>query len=657
MEEAAGGGGGGSFSGIDPQRLHGMISSLRGGANTLHDAKTLKGRFAHHGVDTGALTHIERIASWVDDQMPGLKRRCTLAYALDDGPSAGTFVQVPEPPLMSAEEARKQGKTLAKRLSSLSSSEEGAKKIHEVAKELAKHKNDPDFLTAFYAQLHAQNELQILPSLIASTGSDTAKADLKAISQTLGTAVSAPYSAPGFDAVKKSFTEPPPEGANATAWNRGALLAYGDFPSDWLAKVARANALDRFAADPNQDFRGCGPTEMQAFGLPQSTIALYLHALGHNGAAARQALTHMGGAEHHRSLPENFKLFLDAAKGRGTGDEISNALGEAMEAGSGVHDETMGLHSKAASRFAFDVITSMGDYEQDDGVPWSMKDSMGEVAASYAPEIIAGSRRDDAPGRSSGFGKPDDWDSIPGLDPNFYLSPGDTYKFLKTFGNNDQLSKLFDDAMAGLQQRLLHDAAVADKKAIAEGTQDPENFGDTAAALGFAGGLEYNAQLKVRGDMDAFDKKVQGYTNDIFNYTVGKLPGSNLAWDAIKYAAGKGFAEVTTPDHTRVDHLENEADTMRATVTYDMARSLYEADYPMRHDPPSSIMEYGHLKPFAQIVSEGHLEALNDWFDENHERGSVSFDDKGEDSSQRMEGTRDGGVQTAEGVDGDFVKD
>jgi hypothetical protein len=41
------------------------------------------------------------------------------------------------------------------------------------------------------------------------------------------------------------------------AWNKGAMLADAKVPGSWLGKVAR-NALDDFAENPDQDFRGGG---------------------------------------------------------------------------------------------------------------------------------------------------------------------------------------------------------------------------------------------------------------------------------------------------------------------------------------------------------------------------------------------------------------
>src|SRR5699024_1726777 len=171
--------------------------------------------------------------------------------------------------------------------------------------------------------------------------------------------------------------------------------------------------------------------------------------------------------------------------------------------------------------------------------------SMGQIAASYAPEMVAGSRLDDAATRESGFARPEHFTSIPGLDPAFYLSPEDTYQFFKTFADNEQLAEPFDHAAEQLQQRLLVEAAEADAEAIAAGEQDPENFGQVAAAFGFTTGSEYMAQAEVRGNMDEFDAKVRGYIGGVFNYSLGKMPGSGLTWDIMKYVAGKGFQNAT----------------------------------------------------------------------------------------------------------------
>jgi len=64
-------------------------------------------------------------------------------------------------------------------------------------------------------------------------------------------------------------------------------------------------------------------------------------------------------------------------------------VGDALAAGSGVNDETMGHHSQAAADFAQKVIESVGKSSRD--VNPIMGHSMAEIAGSWAPEIVIGS--------------------------------------------------------------------------------------------------------------------------------------------------------------------------------------------------------------------------------------------------------------------------
>jgi hypothetical protein len=155
-------------------------------------------------------------------------------------------------------QAAQQGSALAEEMLKLNSTDaEGARRAHEIAQQLASHKDDPAFTSAFYGTLGPQRT-KIIPIFMTQSGSDTAADDLKIYSHALGTALTAPYPAPGMDKIRSDFerhTDVRPD-----AWNKGAMLAYAKVPGNWLGVVARNNALDDFAGDPNQDFRGGGWT-------------------------------------------------------------------------------------------------------------------------------------------------------------------------------------------------------------------------------------------------------------------------------------------------------------------------------------------------------------------------------------------------------------
>jgi hypothetical protein len=335
-----------------------MNTSIKNGGDVLvNQGSGLKGKFEHEWLDTAPLADIVNIGHWAQQQMPMLTRRQTLAAAIDNTPGAHFYDEIGSGMNLTPEQAAKQGADLARQFQQLNSTdEEGAKRAHEIALELAKHKDDPAYTSAFYATLGPQRT-KLIPIYMTQSGSSTAADDLKIYSHALGTALTAPYPAPGMDKVKSDFERPSPN--RPDAWNKGAMLAYAKVPGNWLGVVARNNALDDFAKDPNQDFRG-GGLDAARLGLPDDTAALFLKVASNSSDASRYALTTMGQPDHGRSLNDTIQLFMDYSKSVGTGDEIQENLGYALAAGSGVNDETMGHHSQAAADFAKQVIEGVG---------------------------------------------------------------------------------------------------------------------------------------------------------------------------------------------------------------------------------------------------------------------------------------------------------
>ncbi|OIK01213.1 hypothetical protein BIV23_26090 [Streptomyces monashensis] len=311
--------------------MQSMITSYNKDKSDLRNSVTnIKSRFDRFGIDSGDLTQILGICNWLDDQLSTLTRHQVLGAALERENPGLTMVQVPEP-VVSAAQARKDGKDLADRMNKIDGTGDSAEQYHEIAQQLAAHKDDPDYCSAFYAAI-SPNIAQNLPTFLSSTGSSTAGEDLKAYSQALGSACSDGYPAPGFDKVKKLYLTPPPKGDNALAWNRGAMLQYGQFPADFLSRAARVNVLDSFAKDHDQNLSLI--SQNSALGLPSNTMTLYLNALGTNGDATRDALAHMGGTGSGTDLQGNLKSLIAYAN-QSHDPDMTNALKSALTAGSG----------------------------------------------------------------------------------------------------------------------------------------------------------------------------------------------------------------------------------------------------------------------------------------------------------------------------------
>ncbi|WP_369202289.1 hypothetical protein [Streptomyces sp. PU-14G] len=644
-----GGPGSGTFSGIDPGRLKGMIDSLGDAAHILKSANGWNSRFAEHGVDTGGLTRLVGVGAWVEGQLPSLKRRFDLAAAYErNHPEPGRkMVQIPDT-FRSLQEAQRLGRELAGRLNGVNRTDEGgAQEIHRIAGELARYRDAPELLAAFYASVRP-NWLSQLPTYMNQSASTTASGDLKIFSQALGTATSAKFlSTPGFDKVNQLMLHPSEHPSDA--WGRLALMQYGHFPTEYVKTAAKNLALDRFDKDPEgTDWRGSHMPEASTYGLSEDTLALALNLLGKDGAAARQVLNGM----QHGDIKKTYDLFLNYAKGYGTGDQVAAGLGKAVEAGSGVGTEEPGHHSLEASRFAFNAMTHLGDKGKD--IPPPMKVSMGSLGTSYLHELTSGARDDDAPYRQSGMGRPPNWTDLPGLTPSFYLSPQDTDQFLSTFAGSDPATEVFDRAAGAFSDQAIRAAAKRDADAVNAGHADPRWMTRVSRAFGRLAASEYRAQVTAGKDMDKQEASVRGVLKDVISLGLGEVPFASKTgeyiWKGAQFAFGKWaldpWQQGDNPHEKEVTQEYANYDRMQR---FRMTQYLYDSGYPVQPPPPKEVLNPdGTLKSFQQLHHEAQqeggkdpnaafqrkLQLLTDWADSTASRDNDRFDNKVDDAAE-----------------------
>jgi len=514
---------------------------------------------------------------------------------------------------------------------------EGAEQLHRVAGALVPYQDDPKVMSSFWATA-GPPWAGTLPDFLVATGSKTARADLEVFSGAFAAALRDTDPPPVFADIAASFQTTPPD--PGTAWNRLALLRLGDPPTAFLVAAARANALDilRDGQAGYWDFRGSWSTAA-ALDLPDDGLALAFDALANDPVAARQAISSGTGTT------DMLNLIYGYARAFGTGDEVSDAFGHAIEAGTGANTETMGNHSQAANQFAFDVITASATHHD---VPWMIKDSLAAIATSYAPEMLAGANLAEHGTPTSTMTKPDDWSNFPGLAPGFFLSPENTYAFLRSFGDDDAMSMPFDQAVGTLYQDLLADAARSDAE---NGTQQ---FGRTAALLGNLAGVEYLAQKDIRGDADAFDQAVRDTLATVFTLGLGKIPTPETqpaawAWKATVWAVKKG---VTTwrkgdPEATRVALLKDTTLQAAFLQEFELTRILLE-NGPQRAAtlPPELVAPGGGLISAGAIAKDADLiEAFQTWIDHQDADGVEGTTDKVIENAQV---SIDGGFQESQ---------
>ncbi|MDT9701467.1 hypothetical protein [Streptomyces sp. P17] len=225
-----------NFSGINPDNLLRTIKNLESSSKTLHSSKSsYLSRFQKFGLDSSNLTQIGKIASWIDDELPMLRRRQALAAAMELDQKGmqkpGAMVQLREP-IATIGEARESGKKLAEdanKAAELDPSKAGAE-FHRIATELAKHKGDPDFASAFYAKMDP-DLVKNLPTVIAAANASTAKDDVKIFGSAFTTAVSTETPAPGFGKKAALFHGELSKNEPTAVLNRA--LMQGDNPDLW----------------------------------------------------------------------------------------------------------------------------------------------------------------------------------------------------------------------------------------------------------------------------------------------------------------------------------------------------------------------------------------------------------------------------------------
>ncbi|MEU4405469.1 hypothetical protein AB0F88_13140 [Streptosporangium sp. NPDC023963] len=641
------------FCGIDPEQMGQLATSLRGAADKLTTfSKEFEGKLRENGVETPALREITDIADWGGRQVSMLHGRIDLINALGDGaPELGGaggaasvaaggqgLIRLPDE-LKDYDLAQGLARMYGEDILVNFHSDLQAKLIHEHIDDVAKIAENPQAAAAFFALLSPKVR-DALPSIIAASGSKTAKQDLATFSKALGAALNAPTLVPAFAKVRSDLVKP--VDGNIVAWNRLALLKGANAPSSIRSAAARALVLDEFAKRPVQEWRA-GSLGGNKYDLPDDLVAMGLEVLDGDGAAVRDAFAKMGGTDVKLSQVDKMKLFLDYAKGVGTGDEVADAFGRAMEAGTEAKTEKAGQHSPKAAAFALDLIKVAGTFGAD--LPWPAKDSMGVVANSYVHEMVSGGRFDRAADRSSGMQIPQHWEALPGVTPAFYLSPGDTSQFMKTFVGEDKVADAFDSTVA----KFRYDALLSAARLDAQGNTD--YFRDISLMFGDFGSVAFKTAKDVLGEEDA----ISDMTRDITKNTVGLMLGG-VSFTKPVFEVGWEFTQayiVSTASDKWADSFETQVQAATETradlarrMKYEMAYLLHSGGYPAS-EPPSELLSAatGNLKTYDELVAEARSEAVGDkkweqvlqtkldaydgWMDDN-----ASLDKKVEHSSR-----------------------
>jgi hypothetical protein len=600
------------FCGIDPDAMEAMSRSLRDGMDRLTAFhRAFEHQFRAHDVSTSPLRELLDVSQWGRSQISMLAYRTDTIRQLGKG-AGQAFLRLPDE-LAAIEDARGLAAMYGSDILAKGSGDLQAQLIHEHADEVAALADNPQAAAAFFALL-PPGVRNSLPSLIADSGGKTARQDLAAFSEALGAALRAPTALPAFAAFKADFLKPD---GKVAAWERLALLKGAGAPASYRSAAARALALDDFVANPRQDFRAATPHTTKALGYPSDVVAMALEVLDGDGVAARDAFAHMGSPAVELTQAAKMRLFIDYAKGSGTGDEVADAFGRVLVAGAEATTQTPGEHSPEAASFAFDAITTTASFGEN--LPRTAMDSMTVLAKSYVHELTSGGRFDKAIDRSSTMARPSAWRDRLGVTPAFYLSPGDTYGFLRTFVGDERLSGDFDAVMA----RFHHDTLVAAARTDAKDGTD--SFEDLTMMFGDFGGLAFKAASTVRSEADATDEFIRNIAKNTLSMGIDVIPvgggGSAVAERAIEgaWAIAKAHGASNLLDDwnesftTRVERLSAQHVDLVGRQKYDMTQFLHEGGFPATAPPPEIVdPKTGRLKTYDEILADAKRDAAGD---------------------------------------------
>lgn len=634
------GGGGGDYSSIKFAGMSALVSQVRSAGTTLQDTtKTLQSQASGCAVSCPAFAEIVAIGAWAEDQVDGLRRRLTLAQAAQS-PTGAPLSEwtISEPVTMTTAQAEAKGRALAQKIKDHQRTDgETADNIHQAALQLGIYAEDPDVLSGFFAEMGQQTTM--LPELMEASGSGTATEDMQALSIAFGNAMKDPEPPQAFTDLRNSLTQPLDKRYTAGAWARLAFLQYGEFPPRYAADVVRASGLVDLSKDGYDiDYRGGFGNRL---GLSEDNVALMFGALKDNPEAARLAFDGL-------DLQKITQTAYGAADSLGTGDDIATAFAEAMKAATGTNDESRGYHSQAAAEFTLRFIQASGSVEH---VPADVQEALGLIAASWAPELVVGANAQDVAGRQSGFAKPAHLDDIPGLDPAFYLSQADTYRFLHGFASDDDYSGPFDESVGELYQQSLDAAA-----RIVKANPDSSAWLTTLSTYGQLAGLEYAAQKDVRGDMDQHDAEMRALAGKVLTLGLGKVPtpqglALKYGWKITAFVAKKGISAWVSGGQTRVQQLDADAQA-RFLVTYQVADSLLRAGYPGVDKAPAALLDHGHLKDPSAIAQDPDLvRQFQDWTDATDGGNESDIDNRVDHGAVSFLGGYELGVQAADNYD------
>jgi hypothetical protein len=527
-----------AMASIDIEAMESLVSTMNTAASDLRGKKgDLVGILSGVSLDTSRPWPLETAAGWVDDQVPGLRRRLALAQAIakSDPKFKSGPVQIDESQLstLTPDQARQQGEHAAQML------RDGEDAGPELADMMSKYGSDPYFAAALAKNVSPQeiaewvrDQSYSLHSKQASgmTGEyeefEAALPDyqriISGLSAALGTATrneSPDLALPSDYADKFADTITDENNINGEGAILGMILRNGTFGSDFLDTVApkvydyEQDGLEgRWADRTPTDGWFVYDADGKYLGS-HDPLAGVLGALGNNAEAAQhffnygpQEQVDINGKKIWVSSRMKY-LIQDRTWASSRYSDEGDGLGRALEAATTAYrnSDTTGLVS---AELATQSIALIGAATHDGWKMYKgMRDNVANILGSYGPDLmrISSSTKDEKYSELDHLFNT----SNPGFPP---LYDGGLYgmnldkemlrRVLETIGEDDSnVEKVMAGALTAQQIRLTY--------AMKNGL-DPN----------FEGGNPNNALLLLRGDNVPIIDNANDNAADMFGFIV-----------------------------------------------------------------------------------------------------------------------------------------
>ncbi|MEU4411191.1 hypothetical protein AB0F88_42365 [Streptosporangium sp. NPDC023963] len=612
------------FTGIDPDLMRTFVTALERGRDVIGEqSERIRQLLTAAEVSAAGLGPIREIDGWVGDELPKLRER--LETINQDLPMLGQGPHIPKQgslwtgdPLQdpfrwgllpydektgkSPAGNAKKGTDLAAEFRRLPESSLGLPNAayNRILEKLADGQKDAYLTAGFFRSIGPEGMLSMV-SRLERYDKKAADKHRKVMGDALATAVGAQPALLG------------------SAWQSGnlkkasdheltTLLRHGMFPTAWLTEIARSRVGKPVGAGD-----GSRPRRWE------TDLAPLLPTLANNPDVARGLFNAMSREDLRDLFTELNRMRSPEEPWKRVGGmdfDVSTEFGRMLAAGGGAYEK--GPHSPEAAKFAFNVMTIMGDLKDTDGTTDSpatpmevapkARPFMSALAGAYAAEITEGANIGDANMIEESVLKP--FTSAFGTTAAFTLSPEDTYRFLKTFADSSANLAPFDRAMGGFSQKLIADASEKARRTGSVG-----DLLQVFKALGNVRGFELAAVEKVQGDLDAIDKQQKDTFNFFRDATIGLAgmyigsgPVAAYAWYALSTGLS-GYGAFIEEDVTRMDRVD-EADRVATLGRQHMYAQILMANgfnptvtpAEFQADRVSIIDSQGNLKPFSELI-------------------------------------------------------